>query len=183
MPKIIIILLIYLPIFTLAQNTFQIATLKYNGGGDWYANPTALPNLIEFANKNIGTNIRKDPATVEAQLDNQPVEVRAAVAALPTEALVSSQMETLLAGIDEGVTPAWARPALASVEQKLAQRGLSVSTVGRDALFNSIIQAAMPLAQSNATALQQAATQQRSIEAAEAEANKMIAEGVKYKAK
>lgn len=65
MPKIIIILLIYLPIFTLAQNTFQIATLKYNGGGDWYANPTALPNLIEFANKNIGTNIRKDPATVE----------------------------------------------------------------------------------------------------------------------
>jgi len=65
MPKIIIILLIYLPILTLAQNTFQIATLKYNGGGDWYANPTALPNLIEFANKNIGTNIRKDPATVE----------------------------------------------------------------------------------------------------------------------
>ena len=65
MPKIIITILIYLPIFSLAQNTYQIATLKYNGGGDWYANPTALPNLIEFANKNIGTNIRKDPATVE----------------------------------------------------------------------------------------------------------------------
>ena len=65
MSKIIITLLIYLPIFSLAQNTYQIATLKYNGGGDWYANPTALPNLIEFANKNIGTNIRKDPATVE----------------------------------------------------------------------------------------------------------------------
>tara|TARA_B100000945_G_C20391235_1_gene602340 strand:- start:1132 stop:1737 length:606 start_codon:yes stop_codon:yes gene_type:complete len=49
----------------LAQNTYQIATLKYNGGGDWYANPTALPNLIEFTNKNIGTNIKKEPAIVE----------------------------------------------------------------------------------------------------------------------
>jgi len=48
-----------------AQNTYQIAILKYNGGGDWYANPTALPNLIEFSNKNIGTNIKKEPATVE----------------------------------------------------------------------------------------------------------------------
>ena len=103
--------------------------------------------------------IVEDPATVEAQLDNQPVEVRAAVAALPTEALVSSQMETLLAGIDEGVTPAWARPALAAVEQKLAQRGLSSSTVGRDALFNSIIQSALPIAQSNAQALQTRAAQ------------------------
>ena len=47
------------------QNTYQIAVLKYNGGGDWYANPTALPNLIEFSNKNIGTNIKINPATVE----------------------------------------------------------------------------------------------------------------------
>ena len=28
-----------------AQN---LAVLRYNGGGDWYANPTALPNLIKF---------------------------------------------------------------------------------------------------------------------------------------
>ena len=47
------------------QNTYQIAILKYNGGGDWYANPTALPNLIAFSNKHIGTNIKTDPATVE----------------------------------------------------------------------------------------------------------------------
>lgn len=58
-------LFIFLPIYTFGQNTYQIAILKYNGGGDWYANPTALPNLIAFANKNIGTNIKKDPATVE----------------------------------------------------------------------------------------------------------------------
>ncbi len=42
----------------------QIALLKYNGGGDWYANPTSLPNLIDFCNRNLGTNIAKDPQTV-----------------------------------------------------------------------------------------------------------------------
>ncbi|RXP63650.1 DUF4159 domain-containing protein [Lutibacter sp. HS1-25] len=44
----------------------QVAILKYNGGGDWYANPTALPNLIEFCNLNIHTSILKNPETVEA---------------------------------------------------------------------------------------------------------------------
>ncbi|WP_457610976.1 DUF4159 domain-containing protein [Lutibacter sp.] len=43
----------------------QIAILKYNGGGDWYANPTALPNLIKFSNKNIETSIEKNPETVD----------------------------------------------------------------------------------------------------------------------
>lgn len=43
----------------------QIALLKYKGGGDWYANPTSLPNLIEFCNRNLGTNINPQPATVE----------------------------------------------------------------------------------------------------------------------
>ncbi|UMB54254.1 DUF4159 domain-containing protein [Lutibacter sp. A64] len=43
-----------------------MATLKYNGGGDWYANPTALPNLIEFCNDAINTNIKTNPETVEA---------------------------------------------------------------------------------------------------------------------
>ncbi len=27
----------------------QVAVLKYQGGGDWYGNPTALPNLIRFS--------------------------------------------------------------------------------------------------------------------------------------
>ena len=54
-----------LPILLFGQNTYEIAVLKYNGGGDWYANPTALPNLIAFANENIGTSIKSEPATVE----------------------------------------------------------------------------------------------------------------------
>ena len=56
---------LFLPLFTFGQNTYEIAVLKYNGGGDWYANPTALLNLIAFANENIGTNIKTAPATVE----------------------------------------------------------------------------------------------------------------------
>lgn len=52
-----------------AQN-FQIATLKYRGGGDWYANPTALPNLVEFANRETGTTISTDIATVEVGSQN-----------------------------------------------------------------------------------------------------------------
>ena len=43
----------------------EIAILKYKGGGDWYANPTALPNLIRFCNANIGTKIKEQPNTVE----------------------------------------------------------------------------------------------------------------------
>ena len=48
------------------QNNYQIALLQYNGGGDWYANlETSLPNLIEFANKNLYTNINAEQAIVE----------------------------------------------------------------------------------------------------------------------
>jgi hypothetical protein len=45
--------------------TIKIAKLKYSGGGDWYANKTSLPNLIRFANQNIGTNIATEEDIVE----------------------------------------------------------------------------------------------------------------------
>jgi hypothetical protein len=45
--------------------SFQIAKLKYSGGGDWYGNRTALPNLASFCNKNLGTNIDVQDANVE----------------------------------------------------------------------------------------------------------------------
>ena len=73
-------------------------------------------------------------------------------------------MEGLLAGMEDGETPAWARPAVAAIEAQMAQRGLATSTVGRDALFNAIIQSALPMAQSNAQALQQRAQQNLSNE-------------------
>jgi hypothetical protein len=52
--------------FSPATPSFQIALLKYNGGGDWYANiETSLPNLIKFCNDNLKTNIHPEQATVE----------------------------------------------------------------------------------------------------------------------
>lgn len=45
----------------------EIALLKYSGGGDWYANPTALPNLITFCNQNIHTHLQTKPATVSVE--------------------------------------------------------------------------------------------------------------------
>ncbi|RIJ45962.1 DUF4159 domain-containing protein [Maribellus luteus] len=49
-----------------AQNSaVKIALLKYNGGGDWYSDPTALPNLIEYCNRTINTNIQTEPSTIE----------------------------------------------------------------------------------------------------------------------
>lgn len=55
------------PSQVLAGNpTIKIALLKYHGGGDWYANPTSLPNLIAFCNKHLQTNIAPDYAVVEA---------------------------------------------------------------------------------------------------------------------
>lgn len=50
-----------------SQNgSFSIGLLKYNGGGDWYANPTSLPNLIKFCNTNLGTSISSNPVTIDA---------------------------------------------------------------------------------------------------------------------
>ncbi|MEN8788468.1 MAG: DUF4159 domain-containing protein [Flavobacteriaceae bacterium] len=43
----------------------QLAVLKYKGGGDWYSNPTALPNLVNFCNSHIDTSLDLETATVE----------------------------------------------------------------------------------------------------------------------
>jgi hypothetical protein len=115
--------------------------------------------------------IGNDPEALEDRLADFSEEERGIIEGLPQEALVSTQMNKLLEGIEEGEIPVWARPAVASVEQMLAQRGMSASTVGRDALLNAIIQSAMPIAQSNAQAIQSSVAQQKDIEAREAEAN------------
>lgn len=53
----------------------KIALLKYNGGGDWYSNPTSLPNLISFCNRELNMNIDPTPDVVDvgdARLFNYP---------------------------------------------------------------------------------------------------------------
>jgi hypothetical protein len=54
-------------ILLLCNSSFsqEIALVKYSGGGDWYANPTSLPNLIKFCNANINTKIKTKPGVVQ----------------------------------------------------------------------------------------------------------------------
>lgn len=54
----LILLLFVSPSFA-QQGNVKIGRLVYQGGGDWYANPTSLPNLIKFCNEYLGTNISK----------------------------------------------------------------------------------------------------------------------------
>tara|TARA_B110000908_G_scaffold43479_1_gene52905 strand:- start:936 stop:1604 length:669 start_codon:yes stop_codon:yes gene_type:complete len=71
--KFVIIIFLSISFQNFAQ---EIAILKYNGGGDWYANPTALPNLIGFSNKHINTLISENPRSIavdNSDLFNYPI--------------------------------------------------------------------------------------------------------------
>jgi hypothetical protein len=58
-----------------SEPTYKIAKIKYSGGGDWYGDRTALPNLIKFCNENLKTNFQQQDETVEvgsAEIFNYP---------------------------------------------------------------------------------------------------------------
>ncbi len=60
MKNIIFILILLNSALILSQENISLAVLKYNGGGDYYANPTAVPNLIEFCNSTLKTDLNVD---------------------------------------------------------------------------------------------------------------------------
>ena len=114
------------------------------------AQTASLPGNIQAA-------VTTNPASVTAATVNNPAAVNAQIASIPADTLVSGQMEKLLTGIETGTIPTWARAAVEAVDANLASRGMSRSSIGRDSLVNAIIQSAIPIAQANATQLQQAA--------------------------
>jgi hypothetical protein len=59
-----LVLLIAIPAAAQRKPT-KIGLLKYSGGGDWYANPTSLPNLISFCNKELSTSLAPEPDIIE----------------------------------------------------------------------------------------------------------------------
>lgn len=62
--------------FSANGQKMQLGLLVYGGGGDWYANPTALKNLAQFSNKNLGTSFSSEEAQVESgssEIFNYPV--------------------------------------------------------------------------------------------------------------
>ncbi len=65
MRKFFWIILLLLSYTAKAQN-MKLALLVYGGGGDWYANPTALKNLARFCNQNLRTAFAAEEAQVEA---------------------------------------------------------------------------------------------------------------------
>lgn len=64
--KLLVITFLFFTSVLYGQSSFRLAVLKYNGGGDYYANPSSLPNLIKFCNKNLNTSINTDVPYVEA---------------------------------------------------------------------------------------------------------------------
>lgn len=60
-----LIFTLYFTFFTILLFSQDVAILKYKGGGDWYSNPTALPNLVKYCNDHIDTNINESIQTVE----------------------------------------------------------------------------------------------------------------------
>jgi hypothetical protein len=66
MKKLLIVFILFTSFSFSQQFAFRLAVLKYSGGGDYYANPSSLPNLIKFCNKNLNTVINPDVPYVEA---------------------------------------------------------------------------------------------------------------------
>lgn len=64
---VVTLILMQASTYRLTEGTtdLRLALLKYNGGGDWYANPTALPNLTRFCNLHLGMALNPDYATVD----------------------------------------------------------------------------------------------------------------------
>ena len=73
--SIITVILLFSQLGASQNPDLKLALVKYRGGGDWYADPTALPNLIRFCNQEINSTIDPQPATVEpgsVELFNYP---------------------------------------------------------------------------------------------------------------
>jgi len=61
----LLVVAILLMAFAPAPPSYKLAVLKYKGGGDYYSNPTSVPNLVDFVNRNLSTNIDKDVPYIE----------------------------------------------------------------------------------------------------------------------
>ena len=145
---------------------------------------TTLPKVLRAKKqlRNAGLSeediaaIGNNPEDLEDRLMDFTAEQRGMVGNLPEEALVGKQIEGLLEGMENGEVPIWARPAVSAVNQMMAARGLDSSTVGRDNLFNAVIQAAMPIASQNAQTIKESAMQQIDIEAQAARQDAQMAQ-------
>lgn len=129
--KILLLSMLLVSAASFGQN-LKLALLIYSGGGDWYANPTALKNLAQFCNQQLRTNFDLKEAQVDAaspELFNYPfVHMTGHGRWAPTDAEAQNMRKYLESGgflhiddnygMDEYVRPALKRifPELALVE-------------------------------------------------------------------
>lgn len=52
-----LVTVLFVSISAFGQSSFSLAVLQYRGGGDWYANPTSVPNLAEYCKTELGVNL------------------------------------------------------------------------------------------------------------------------------
>lgn len=64
--KVIFIILLVVVAGGLQAQNMKLGLLVYGGGGDWYANPTALKNLAAFCNKTLNTDFNPQEGQVAA---------------------------------------------------------------------------------------------------------------------
>ena len=72
---IFVVLLFSEPVIAQQSGAFEIARVKYRGGGDWYNDPSSLKNLIEYTNREIPISIEpvyKDIALGSTEIHSYP---------------------------------------------------------------------------------------------------------------
>ena len=65
-----ILILITITFYQLCAQSFSIARIHYNGGGDWYSNPSSLPNLLKFVDKNTPISVYQDEFRIKLTDEN-----------------------------------------------------------------------------------------------------------------
>ena len=61
----LVLVLVAILVSSAAAEEFTVARLKYRGGGDWYSDPTSMPNLLARVRRDLGIETARD----EVKLD------------------------------------------------------------------------------------------------------------------
>ena len=69
--KRIILFIIFCSVSYIKTQTFSIARIHYNGGGDWYSDPSSIPNLLNYLDLN--TPISVYPNEVKMKLTDDKI--------------------------------------------------------------------------------------------------------------
>ena len=82
-------------------------------------------------------------------------QIQAATAQPSTQATVQGQFEQLFTSFDAANPPPWASGAVRAATQRMAQRGLGASSIAGQAIVQATLEAALPIAQADASIITQ----------------------------